>query len=317
MVVDLAYRLNSLGFLALEDGVHNGNYWISDLIAGLKGIEKYIAAFGGDPTKIIICGESAGAQSVQALLASPKAIGLFRGAILQSNYLLPYVPLVEGINQTTNPILRDTGCAKATNQLAFLQAYNVTALINLKTNFNYPVVDGTYLLSTYIDLNTSAANNVSSVVPVITGVNRDEAGVLVPLPSGSNYTETIYELAASQPQDTPNVTAILTHRSNFPIGTGPSLKNTPINQVFNTTTRIYTDTDFHCSDQYTAIAAVRSGIWPKVWYYEFNRTYQDPGYNTNGDCQAPVTPTHPYGDPELEYFNSVLYLGNLWMNYCD
>ena len=70
MVVDLAYHLNSLGFLALEDGVHNGNYWISDLIAGLKWIEKYIAAFGGDPTKIIIYGESAGAQSVQALLRS-------------------------------------------------------------------------------------------------------------------------------------------------------------------------------------------------------------------------------------------------------
>ena len=222
MVVDLVYRLNSLGFLALEDGFHNGYYWISDLIAGLKWIEKYIAAFGGDPTKTIIYGESAGAQSVQALLASPKAIGLFRGAILQSNYLLPYVPLAEGINQTTNPILRETGCAKATNQLACLQAYNATALINLKTNFNYPVVDDTYLLSTYIDLNSSAAKSVSSVVPVITGVNRDEAGVLVPLPSSSNYTEAIYELAASQPQDTTNVTAILTHRSNFPIGTGPS-----------------------------------------------------------------------------------------------
>jgi carboxylesterase type B len=85
VVVDLAYRLNSFGFLAFDDGVHNGNYWISDLTSGLKWIEKYIAAFGGDPEKIIIYGESAGAQSVQALLASPTAIGLFRGAILQRN----------------------------------------------------------------------------------------------------------------------------------------------------------------------------------------------------------------------------------------
>ena len=36
------------------------------------------------------------------------------------------------------------------------------------------------------------------------------------------------------------------------------------NQIFNTTARIYTDTDFHCSDEYTALAAVRSRIWPKV-----------------------------------------------------
>jgi hypothetical protein len=102
------------------------------------------------------------------------------------------VPLAEAINQTTNPILHETGCAKAPDQLACLQAYNATALINLKTNFNYPVVDGTCLLCTYINLNASAANNVSSVVPVITGINRDEAGVLVPLPSISNYTEAIY-----------------------------------------------------------------------------------------------------------------------------
>jgi carboxylesterase type B len=313
VVVDIAYRLNSLGFLALDDGVHNGNYWISDLISGLEWIQKYIAAVGGGLEKIIIYGESAGAQSVQALLASAKAIGLFRGDILQSNYLLPYVPLAEAINQTTNPILHETGCASATDQLACLQAYNATALIYLKTNFNYPVVDGTYLLSTYINLNASAANNISSSVPVITGANRDEAGVLVPLPSSSNYKEAIHELAASQPQDTPNVTTIPSHRSDFPVDTGPSLNNTPINQIFNTTTRIYTDTDFHCSDEYTALAAVRSGIWPKVWYYELNRTYQDPGYNMNGVCQAPFTSTHPYGDPELEYFKC--HAGDLANNF--
>ncbi|TKA82779.1 hypothetical protein B0A55_01786 [Friedmanniomyces simplex] len=302
VVVDIAYRLNTLGFLALDDGVHNGNYWMSDLISGLEWVQKYISAFGGDPEKVMIYGESAGAQSVQALLASPKAIGLFRSAILQSNYLLPYVPLAQAINQTTNPILNATGCASSSDQLACLQAYNATALINLQPNFNYPVVDGTYLLSTYIDLNASAAGKVSSRVPVISSTNRDEAGVLVPLPSSSNYTAAIYELAASQPQDTPNVTAILANPSAFPIGTGPSLNNTPINQIFNTTARIYTDTDFHCSDEYTALAAVQNGVWPQVWYGEFNRTYQEPGYNMNNVCQAPITPSHPYGDPELEYF---------------
>jgi hypothetical protein len=51
------------------------------------------------------------------------------------------------------------------------------------------------------------------------------------------------------------------------------LKDTLINQIFNATTRIYTDTDFHCSEEYTALAAVSSGVRHKVWYYEFNRTY--------------------------------------------
>lgn len=48
VVVDIAYRLNTLGFLAFDDGVHNGNYWISDLISGLEWAPKYISALGDD-----------------------------------------------------------------------------------------------------------------------------------------------------------------------------------------------------------------------------------------------------------------------------
>jgi carboxylesterase type B len=60
---------------------------------------------------------------------------LFHGAILQSNYYQPYVPLATAINQTTKPILNQTGCATAADQLACLQAYNATALLSLKTVF--------------------------------------------------------------------------------------------------------------------------------------------------------------------------------------
>ncbi|KAK3066993.1 hypothetical protein LTR53_016392 [Teratosphaeriaceae sp. CCFEE 6253] len=253
----------------LDDGIHNGNYWISDLISGLEWVQEYISAFGGDPSQVMIFGESAGAQSVQALLASPKAIGLFRGAILQSQYFQPYVPLAQAINQTTNPILNATGCATSSDQLS------------------------------YIDLNASAAGNTSSSVPVISSVNRNEGGILMPLPTTTNYTEAILELTASQPQE---AAAILANPAAFPLGTGPTFNNTALNQVFNTTVRISTDTGFHCSDEFTAIAAARTGIWPNVWFGEFNRTYQEPDYNTNGVRQAPVTPSHPFGDPELEYF---------------
>ena len=235
---------------------------------------------------------------MQALLASPKAVGLFRGAILQSNYYQPYVPLADAYNATTLPILNATGCATSSNQLACLQAYNATALINLKPNFNYPVVDGTYLVGTYIDLNASAAGNTTSAVPVIYSVNRNENGITSPLPTTSNYTEAILKLGLSESQ----TSAILSHPADFPLGTGPTNNNTALNQVANATIRIGTDSGFHCSDEFTAIAGARTGIWPNVWYGEFNRTYQEPDYNTNGVCQAPVTSTHPFGDPELEYF---------------
>lgn len=135
VVVDIAYRLSTLGFLALDDGVHNGNYFLSDQISGLEWVQKYIENFGGDPSRVTVFGESAGAESVNALIASPKGKDLFHGAIMQSNYYQPYVPLATAINQTTNPILNETGCATAADQLACLQAYNATALLSLKTVF--------------------------------------------------------------------------------------------------------------------------------------------------------------------------------------
>jgi para-nitrobenzyl esterase len=89
VVVALNYRVGSLGFMAhpeltREQGGASGNYGIHDQIAALRWIRDNIAAFGGDPTKVTIAGQSAGAMSVQALLVSPEARGLFRGAIVQS-----------------------------------------------------------------------------------------------------------------------------------------------------------------------------------------------------------------------------------------
>lgn len=57
----------------------------ADQITALKWVKANVAAFGGDPNHITIFGQSAGAGSVRALLASPKAEGLFQGAIAQSN----------------------------------------------------------------------------------------------------------------------------------------------------------------------------------------------------------------------------------------
>ena len=133
-------------------------------------------------------------------------------------------------------------------------------------------------------------------MPVLLGVNRDEAGVLGPLFPTTNLTYAITELGAAIGV---NATAIL-ESGDFPLGTGPGTNATL--HVFNTTTRIDTDSGFTCSNQFTAYAGVKTGALPHVWFYQFNRTYQDPAYNTNGVCGAPVTPTHPNGDPFQEYF---------------
>jgi para-nitrobenzyl esterase len=90
VLVSIAYRVGALGFLAhpelsAESPQHvSGNYGLLDMIAGLQWIQKNIAAFGGDPNKVTIFGESAGGIAVSQLCASPLAKGLFQGAISES-----------------------------------------------------------------------------------------------------------------------------------------------------------------------------------------------------------------------------------------
>lgn len=90
VLVTINYRVGKLGFfahpaLSAENPEHvSGNYGILDQIAALKWVKDNIAAFGGDPKKVTIFGESAGGISVSMLCASPLAKGLFRGAISQS-----------------------------------------------------------------------------------------------------------------------------------------------------------------------------------------------------------------------------------------
>jgi len=82
IVVSLNYRVGALGFLHLGGG--RSNLGLQDQIAALRFVQREIAAFGGDSTRVSVFGESAGAGSIVALLAMPAASGLFRRAIVQS-----------------------------------------------------------------------------------------------------------------------------------------------------------------------------------------------------------------------------------------
>src|SRR5262249_17792346 len=88
VVVTINYRLGVLGLLYLGDRLGEdyaaGNYSLLDQVAALRWVRDHIAAFGGDPDRIRVMGESAGAVSVANLLAMPAARGLFQRAILQS-----------------------------------------------------------------------------------------------------------------------------------------------------------------------------------------------------------------------------------------
>ena len=91
--VSINYRVGPFGFMAhpelsKEQNNASGNYGLLDQIAALQWVQKNIAAFGGNPDQVTIAGQSAGSISVNALIGSPLAKGLFNGAILQSGGLL-------------------------------------------------------------------------------------------------------------------------------------------------------------------------------------------------------------------------------------
>jgi len=90
VLVSFNYRLGNFGFFAHpalsaeQRGAPLANYAFMDQIALLKWVQRNVGAFGGDPTNVTICGESAGGMSVHVLLTSPLASGLFQKAIVES-----------------------------------------------------------------------------------------------------------------------------------------------------------------------------------------------------------------------------------------
>jgi len=183
IVVSINYRLGIFGFLvhpelAKESG-HNstGNYGFLDQLAALHWVHDNIAAFGGDPGNVTIFGNSAGAQSVNALMASPLAKGLFQKAIAQSGSVFAEFADSMAARMEADPKLVKEKLGVST--LAELRA--VTAEKLLKTFGDAPVAlkfqnvdaDG-YLLPEPVAAIFAAGKQ--NDVPLLVGWNHDEAG---------------------------------------------------------------------------------------------------------------------------------------------
>ena len=176
VVVTFNYRLGSLGFfahpeLAKEAGRSaSGNYGMMDAIAMLQWVKRNIAAFGGDPNKVTIAGESAGAMMVGALVGSPQAKGLFIRAIAQSG---GYMGLQMGR-------MRQASAAEADGVKA-MDALKVSSIAELRAKplneltiqgQSGLVVDG-YMIPEDLSLTFQAGKQ--NMVDVLTGSNADEA----------------------------------------------------------------------------------------------------------------------------------------------
>ena len=182
--VSIAYRLGPWGFLFSQEvqGSGNANLGLRDQRLALHWIQENIAAFGGDPTKVAIWGESAGAYSVGAHLLAygGRDDKLFRAAIMESGNPVNYVPYRDaGFYQPSyNLIVNHTGCR---NQSDTLNCLRSVPYAKLNAVFNQTLFTGVTPFETVIDgdfiqkFGSIQLSNGDFVhVPIIDGANTDE-----------------------------------------------------------------------------------------------------------------------------------------------
>jgi len=201
VVVTFNYRLGPLGFLATpelsrESGHQaSGNYGLLDDIALLKWVKRNIAAFGGDPTRVTIAGQSAGAGSVQFLTMSPLARGLFQRSIGESQVRDPGDPELRYLNtswrakanaeEAGTAYMADRG-AKSLSDLRAMSWQDLVRGTNISDSgvptFNSsqpplfrPVIDGWVVPGRY---SQNLATGALSPVTYVAGNNLDESGAV-------------------------------------------------------------------------------------------------------------------------------------------
>ncbi len=195
VLVSIAYRVGQLGFMAhpelsAESPNHvSGNYGLLDMIAALKWIQKNIAAFGGDPKKVTIFGESAGGIAVSMLCASPLAKGLFHGAISQSggSFGPPRPTTYPGENLKRLPDAENAGASYVKNagfssieEMRKVSADKLPAVRGLA----WPVIDGYVIPDDQHKLYEAKKFND---VPVLVGYNSDEGLSFSPPKTPEDY----------------------------------------------------------------------------------------------------------------------------------
>lgn len=201
--VTLNYRLGALGFLAGNGLDLAGNYGIKDQTLALEWVQRNIGLFGGDPERVMIFGESAGAQStaLHLTIQADDHQSLFTTAVMESGYAVPYMPVAEA-QAKANAYLVATGCRHATEgELNCLRGLSIDKIVTHQL-FTYgveevkcaglqallpwnPVIDGQFITGNPI------AGKITK--PVMLGSNLNESiPFLADLPDNDLETGVIY-----------------------------------------------------------------------------------------------------------------------------
>ena len=276
VMVTINYRLGPFGFLAYpalsKESPHgvSGNYGLMDQVQALKWVKKNIAAFGGNPANVTIFGESAGAMSVDILLAIPQSKGLLNRAIAESGPqwhfgFLPPISDLREAEKTGGQLATALGCSSAADPLAAMRTKTSDELITAwgwteqkispptGPQF-FPVVDGWLLPG---QLTTLLEEGKQHAVPIIIGSNKDDGTVFGELAGLNKETAAQYEslIQSNAGDSAPEVLKM------FPAGTDA--------QVPTAQSNLMTQMDFASFPRFVAGTVAKTKA--RAFLYQFTR----------------------------------------------
>jgi len=278
VLVSIAYRVGQMGFfahpgLSAENSNHvSGNYGLLDQIAGLKWVRNNIAAFGGDPNKVTIFGESAGGISVSMLCASPLAKGLFDGAISQSggSFGPPHPNTMPGENlkRLADAELSGVDFAKSANAASIADLRKLTPAqlpAGRGLGMSWPIIDGYVIPDDQYKLYEAGKFNNT---PILVGYNSDEGQSFSPPRTTEAYVT--------------NTKARYFQFSDALIKAYPPGSNT----VAKTARDLARDTAFGWHTWAWARLTAKASQ-PKVFYYYFDQHQDYPADSPRADYGSP------------------------------
>ena len=284
IVVTFNYRTSVFGFLAhpeltRESRYHaSGNYGLLDQVAALEWIKRNIGAFGGDPSRVTIAGESAGSYSVSALTASPLARGLFHQAVAESGgYFMPKPEAMRTLS-AAEKIGADFASTLGAADLADLRRRSadevMKAVVKMEDFFAFqPGIDGRFLQE---PVYTTYVKGQQARVPLLIGSNTDEGAFLIPeqRPSVQEFEARLEKTFGARTSQV---------RQLYPVDTPAALIRSELD--------LSGDGEFNYPMWKWAVMQRQAGL--PVYYYLFGRTVPAaPGqhvqrHSANGDRRAP------------------------------